>query len=321
METQKIISNGPAYTEVDGFVMSANFKPELVRSAIKYRPRSNDLFLATFPKCGTFWASHIVYLIFTKGVPPSCALDILLRNPTLEMVGAKVIEAMTLPGLIVTHLPHRLTPWDSRAKYIYVCRNPKDVCVSFFIHTRTLAGYEYEHGQFEDFFEIFMSGKNSFGDYFEHVTSWYAHSREPNVLFLHYEDMKRDPRYYVLEIAKFMGNEYHTMLLQNEGILENVVELSSIKRMKQYADQNFKDFFGEPITREDVPEGLRNLHKACQRRPGTGSPIRNGVVGGWKTFLTSDMNVRMEEKILQKLSHTNIVDVWRRHGVMRPCVE
>ncbi|KAG0445452.1 hypothetical protein HPB47_014980, partial [Ixodes persulcatus] len=87
--------------------MSVNFKPNLVRSAIKFRLRANDLFLATFPKCGTFWASHNIYLIKPKGVPPS-------TNPTLEMAGAKAIEDMKLPGLTVTHLPHRLTPWYSR---------------------------------------------------------------------------------------------------------------------------------------------------------------------------------------------------------------
>lgn len=48
--------------------------------------------------------------------------------------------------------------------------------------------------------------------------------------------MTHDPGYHVLEIIKFMGNDYHTMLLQNKGILEGVLELSSIKLMKQYAD-------------------------------------------------------------------------------------
>ncbi|KAG0443533.1 hypothetical protein HPB47_014809 [Ixodes persulcatus] len=172
METPTIISaEGPAYTEVNGFKMSANFKPNLARSAIKFRPRANDLFLATFPKCSTFWASHIIYLIDTKGVPPSTCPGLFTRNPTLEMAGAKVIEEMKLPGLKVTHLPHRLTPWDTRVKYIYVCRNPKDVCVSFFFYTRTMVAYIYDHGPFQDFFEIFMSGKNSFGDYFDRLTS------------------------------------------------------------------------------------------------------------------------------------------------------
>ncbi|KAG0443224.1 hypothetical protein HPB47_015159 [Ixodes persulcatus] len=94
------------------------------------------------------------------------------------------------------------------AKYIYICRNPFDCCVSFFYHTKAMPEYEFQDGTFDEFFEMFIEGKVDFGDYFDHVLSWYEHRNDPNVLFLTYEDLKKDTATWVLKIADFLGEEY-----------------------------------------------------------------------------------------------------------------
>ena len=59
--------------------------------------------------------------------------------PHLEEVGSDFVrnEATVANGyrLIKTHFPYELTPRSSKAKYIYVARNPKDCVVSFYHHT------------------------------------------------------------------------------------------------------------------------------------------------------------------------------------------
>lgn len=86
----------------------------------------------------------------------------------------KVAEAMPRPGAFKTHLPFRLVPWSDKAKYIYVTRNPKDTCVSAFHHMKNLPVNGFE-GNFDEFFEHFLSGDIDLGDYFDHVLGWYEH--------------------------------------------------------------------------------------------------------------------------------------------------
>jgi estrone sulfotransferase len=54
-------------------------------------------------------------------------------------------------------------------KVIYVARNPKDCCVSYFHHHKTMNdGYGYE-GSFEEFADIFVKGTVGYGGYFHHL--------------------------------------------------------------------------------------------------------------------------------------------------------
>lgn len=81
---------------------------------------------------------------------------------------------MQRPGALKIHLPFRLTPWSDKAKYIYVTRNPKDTCVSYYHHMKNIPGHGF-NGTFDQFFELFLSGKIDYGDYFDHVMEWYEH--------------------------------------------------------------------------------------------------------------------------------------------------
>lgn len=308
-------SNGPLYQEIDGFRVNKYFTLDLFRSALKYEAQAGDNFVVTFPKCGTTWTQHIVYLIYHDGVPPSSGVDFYMFNPFLEMFGADAVRERTQPGLIKTHLPYRLVPFHPQAKYIYVCRNPKDCCISFFHHTRGFAAYDYNDGKFENYFDIFLSGETDFGDYFEHVLSWYGHRNDTNVLFIHYEDMKEHPEKFVLMIAKFLDEKKHQLLLENEAMLKNIVEYSDIKTMKGYAADNVKRFFTEPLDRGKVSAGLKTFHELGQRYPKRTGFIRKGVVGEWKDYFSTVMNAKMEEKMRVTFGHTNLIDEWRKHGI------
>ncbi len=52
---------------------------------------------------------------------------------------------------------------------IYVCRNPRDVCVSYFHHTKLFhKAYGYE-GDFEQYADLFLKGQLQCGDYWYHL--------------------------------------------------------------------------------------------------------------------------------------------------------
>lgn len=304
------------YIDIDGYRLNMAFSEDLYRSALAYRPRSDDTFVVTFQKCGTTWTQQIVYLILHDGVPPPTALEFFKSSPFLEMFGADAAKLMKRPGLIKTHLPYHLAPKNSQAKYINVCRNPKDACVSLFYHTRDFSVYQFTDGKFEVFFELFLNGQTDNGDYFDHVLSWYAHRNDPNVLMIHYEEMKADPEAHVLEIAKFLDEERYKSLTENQEMLRNVLKYSNIAFMKPNFEENMLKLFSGSVDGEDLPEGVKKAHDKIQQHPGAASFTRKGIVGDWKTHFSAEMNVRMEQKIMEKLGHTSLIDIWKKHGVM-----
>ena len=77
-----------------------------------------------------------------------------------------------------------------------------------------------------------------FNRFFENVGSWYEQRHQPNVLFLLYEDLKRDLRGNILKIARFLGPHYENVInANNEEILEKILENSSFKSMKKKTTQ------------------------------------------------------------------------------------
>lgn len=308
----------PLYLDFYGYRLSSAFDKALLKSALDYKPIPEDVFIVTYPKCGTTWVQHIVYLIFNKGMKPKSGLDFLKNSPFIEMLGADSARTMKRPGAIKAHLPFSMMPYSKDAKYIYISRNPKDCVTSFYHHTKGFSGYEFTNGTFEVFFDLFCNGETDFGDYFEHVLSWYEHRNDPNVLFLHYEQIKKDPRTEVLKIAKFLGEKYHHELLEDTTYLENVLKHSDVSAMKEYTNDSLGQFFTNPLSaaEEDVPEGLRLFHKVSQATPSDAKLVRKGIVGDYKTHLTPEMNDRLNVKILQKLQGTEFLDVWKEHGII-----
>jgi len=194
--------------------------------------------------------------------------------------------------------------------------------VSYFHHQRDFFGevYRFTNGKFEDFFELFMNGPMEFNDYFDHLLGWYSYIKNDNVLFVHFEELKADPRGQILRLAKFMGEEWHTMLLEEEGLLERVVEMSSFGNMKKEYDM----FEFSPPKLPQHEDGDKASSEAC--KGDTTEPVtiklkgfvRSGKVGGWRKMFTDEMNRRMNERIIERLMPVcpEIVEMWRAHGIM-----
>src|SRR5690606_14124670 len=148
----------------------------------------------------------IVYMLVHKGEILKAGDSMTELFPHLEEVGSEAVEALPEPRLIKTHLPFGMTPRRRDAKYVCVARNPFDCAVSFFHHTRGFPQhYDFADGTFDEFFEGFLAGEVDFGDYFEHLLSWYGHRDDDNVLFLTYEDMQADIHDTIRVVGSFLG--------------------------------------------------------------------------------------------------------------------
>lgn len=301
----------------NGVTLPAIFSIDAVRSAMDYDHQPGDLFLVTYPKCGTTWMQHIVMLILRDGKPFKDPLEFFLSTPTFEMCGRDSIDLMPGPGIIKTHFPMDKMKMNSEAKYIFVARNPKDCCVSLYHHTKNLFYYRFEDGTFEEFFELFIEGNVDYGDYFDHLLSWYYRRNDPNIYFTTFERLKKNIKEEILNIAKFIGKEYREKLEKDPQLLQDVIYYSSLDYMKNHS--NFRGFMGkisEYIKQgKPIPSGLRAIQKNVleQRalKPMKGNFIRKGIIGDWKNHFTPEQESYFEEKIKAKTAHCDVMELWK----------
>jgi len=90
------------------------------------------------------------------------------RVPFLEMATGTVFpqpdyNILPSPRIVKSHLPYNVIPKsaneDSKCKYIYIARNPKDVAVSYFEFTANLKILENGfHGPWEFYAKSFVEG-------------------------------------------------------------------------------------------------------------------------------------------------------------------
>jgi hypothetical protein len=277
----------PTYTSHAGFLMPMGFPVEGFYSGQRYRAEPGDVFVSTYPKCGTTWAQFIVYLLLHDGEPLPSGTRLDQVFPHLEEVGGQVVRALPLPRLIKTHLPFDRTPWHAGARYLYIARNPFDCAVSFFHHTRGFVKhYDFADGTFDDFFECFVRGEVDFGDYFDNLLSWLPRAVEPNVLFLTYEDMLADRRAAVTAIGEFLGGRA-AELVALPGLVERIVDASSFDKMR--VDQR---------------------RWSSQRPANMPEFVRKGVVGDWQNHFSPAQARRLAQRFAERTRGTAAENLW-----------
>ncbi|XP_031466651.1 amine sulfotransferase-like [Phasianus colchicus] len=80
------------------------------------------------------------------------------------------------------------------------------------------------------------SGKNLLASaWFDHVSGWYSHAKEFNILFLTYEEMKKDLRSTVLKICNFIGKKL------SEEEIESVVRQATFENMQKDPRANYEN--------------------------------------------------------------------------------
>ena len=282
----------PNYYNHNGFLMPMGFPIEGFTSALQYQAQESDIFLVTYPKCGTTWTQYILWLMQHQGEPLSPSEKLETYIPHLEEVGKETVEKLPKPRVIKTHLPYNLTPYNPQAKYIYVARNPFDCLVSFYHHTRGFVQhYDFTDGTFDDFFECFVRGEVDFGDYFDNLIPWYEHKDDENVLFFTYETMKVNLKMIIIEIANFLGGDYLNCI-ENEQILNKIIDNSSLKNMK-----------------------INQQRWSSKRPENMPSFIRKGKIGDWNNYFSSEQKERLKEKFIIRTSGTGLDNLWLDKGI------
>ncbi len=280
-------ARGPRYTIHDGFRMPMGFPVAGFESGQRYRPQAGDVFVASYPKCGTTWTQYIVYLLENEGRGLAAGTKLDEVFPHLEEVGEERVRALPEPRLIKTHLPFARTPWSAAAKYLYVARNPFDCAVSFYHHTRGFVRhYDFADGSWDAFFECFVRGEVDFGDYFDNLLSWWPQRAATNVLFLTYEQMLAAPAAAVAGIARFLGGRASDFA-SDPGRLDAVVRASGFEQMQRDQDR-----------------------WSSERAADMPAFVRKGVVGDWRNHFSAEQARRLGAKFRARTAGSGLDGLW-----------
>ena len=222
----------PAWIKLMQHRLSLMMTERGVNHGLNFKPRSDDVIVVTWPKCGTTWMQQILHQLRSGGDMSfdeiSDVVPYIEHAYDVEIdLGA---EQQYQPRCYKSHKWYPDCP--KGAKYIAICREP---CATFFSFFNFYNGWFFERGQvslhefIEDYLLIDMGvpkTKQQLASYFVHLLSWWKHRNDPNVLFLFFEDMKDDLESTVRTVAAFIE-------INDEERIKQAVEMSSFEFMKQ----------------------------------------------------------------------------------------
>ena len=222
-----------------GLVRGLVVPPFVTDDALTYIEREfvhqeGDVWIATYPKAGTHWTQTTINAL--RGYTEDNSMwKAYRRCPWLE-VGLSLLPFSpqrselntTAPRCFRGHWPRRdyFLGFPSNVKVIYVLRNAASSVESYWHHLRAAyAVYKYE-APFEVFFDEWLAGEAGFGDYFDHIASWWPVLEQPNALLIRYEEMKKSPRKVVEQIAGFLNAPANVSV-------DDVLAVSNFKSMRK----------------------------------------------------------------------------------------
>jgi aryl sulfotransferase len=206
--------------------------PPWISSAIQQQIhwRDGDIVIAVPPKSGTTWTMNIVHQLRSGG--DAAFEDIYIEVPWLEFVASPdhkieeiVAEFDSMSAAprraFKTHsapptLPYRTREADTDVHYLVVARNPDEAIASFrpFLDEHSDAWYDLwgvsKAGivgpDFQTYFDGFVTHAMA-PMIFGFAAAWWSLRDEPNVMLVHYADLKRSPDETIPQIAEFLGFE------------------------------------------------------------------------------------------------------------------
>ncbi|XP_011646240.1 sulfotransferase family cytosolic 1B member 1 [Pogonomyrmex barbatus] len=251
----------------------------------------DDIWLISYPRTGSHWAQEMVWCIEHDFDYETTRELIILRTPLLESSilifnekydellkklgdSVEAIAKMPRPRYIKSHLPWDLLPKqlrEKKPKTIYITRNPKDTCVSFYHYC---TAFHNMKGSFDDFAELMLQDSGPMCPFWNHIMPFWKMRDQANILFLTYEEMKRDQTAAVKKAAKFLGKD-----VTNEQIIGLCEHLK------------FSKMSTNPSTNLENMELLDEVHK----KDPNFKFIRNGKVGDWTNYMSEDLSRRFDK--------------------------
>lgn len=224
----------------------------------EYEPRADDIVIATYPKCGTTWMQRIVGMLIFQS---DALFDPHAISPWFDM---RLPPPGAMQGLAASqshrrffksHMPYDALPIYEGVKFIHVARDGRDSAMSFHNHKLnytddTIASltetsladpkfaspYKRTGPDAAAHFHAWIEGEaDHIGDplcgFWHMENSYWAVRDDPDVLLVHYNDLKTDLEGEIRRIANYLGIEVP------EDILQRIVEAAKFESMKKKAKE------------------------------------------------------------------------------------
>ncbi len=258
--------------------------------------RDDDIVIATWAKSGTTWMQQIVSQLIFKGEE---GLNVSEMSPWLDLrlppapVKLEALEAQTHRRFIKTHLPVDALVFNPAVKYLYIARDGRDAVWSMHNHQINMTPEMMEALNTapnlvgpplapppEDPRTFFLEWLNEDGfpvwSLWENIRTWWAVRDLPNVMLIHFNDLKADMPGEMRRIAKFLEIDVA------EDAWPAIIEHCSFDYMKAHADKVV------PLGGQPWKGGAKTF-------------INKGSNGRWREKLTAEDSAAYEARALKEL--------------------
>jgi aryl sulfotransferase len=262
-----------------------------------FRFRDDDIVIGTWAKSGTTWMQQIISQLIFNGEEGLPAMDLApwldMRCMPLDDI-LKGLESQSHRRFMKTHLPADALRMSPRAKYLYVARDGRDVAWSMYNHMMNMTDDFYAlinntpgwdglpllkpTGDVRAFFHHWLdSDGEPMGSYWTHVQTWWDLRDQPNVMLVHFNDLKADMPAEIHRIAEFLGIDV------DEDRWPAIIEHCTFDYMKKTGDM-----LSAPVN--DFFQG--GLGKSF---------IYKGTNGRWRDTLSEDDLRKYEDIVARRL--------------------
>jgi hypothetical protein len=167
---------------------------------------------------------------------------------------------------------------DWSFQIIHISRNPKDVALSFYHYS---INFLNDKKSFEESLDAFLAGDVIFHPFIEHHLGYWELEKQgyPNILYLTFEEMKKDLDSVIRKTMRFLGKDYPSEKL------DQLEEHLSFENMKKNPYTNQSDML-------DLSESNSEDRTIFMRK---------GQTGGYKEEMSEEYIKKFDEWIEEKL--------------------
>lgn len=257
--------------------------------------RDGDVVIATYAKSGTTWMQQIVSQLIFGGVD---GIKVHQLSPWIDLrvlppEARAAVEAQTHRRFVKTHLPVDALVLSPLARYIYIARDGRDAAWSLHNHHFNATddyfrlynaglpeGFpELERGTADpyEFYRAWLAGDgHPMWPFWQHVRSWWGIRQLPNVMLVHFNDLKADLEGSIRRIAAFLAID------SDSETFSRVAAHCTFDYMKAHAA-------------EVAPRG------GAAWKGGADTFINKGTNGRWRDRLTTADSEAYERRALAEL--------------------
>ncbi|WP_020680772.1 sulfotransferase domain-containing protein [Marinobacterium rhizophilum] len=261
-----------------------------------FKFRNDDIIISTYAKSGTTWMQQIITQLLFNGEE---GLEVAEMSPWLDLrvppkdLKLAAVEAQTHRRFLKTHLPVDALVFGAKAKYIYIGRDGRDVVWSLYNHhvNANAAWYaalndtpgrvgppiEPPPASILQYYNDWLEKDGfPFWSFWENARTWWEIRDLPNVLFVHFSNLKKDMPGEIRRIAEFLETPI------DESKWDDILRHCSFDYMKAHATQS-------------VPLG------GAFWDGGAETFIHKGTNGRWRDVLSAEDSARYEKRAASEL--------------------